>query len=129
MALSAYDVMAFVATADASRARPFYEDVLGLRLLADDPFALVFDAHGTTLRVAKVQQMHLAPYTVLGWIVPDIAGAVAELTGRGVAFERYPGLLHDDRGICTFPGGGQVAWFKDPDGNTLSLTQSGDADA
>jgi catechol 2,3-dioxygenase-like lactoylglutathione lyase family enzyme len=121
--LAGRDVVAFVATRDATRSRAFYEGVLGLRLVADEPFALVFDAHGTTLRVTKVQELAPARHSVLGWLVPDIAAAVDQLAERGVAFERYPGLPQDDRGVCTFPGGGSVAWFKDPDGNTLSLTQ------
>ena len=116
-------VVAFVATRDPDRARGFYEGVLGLRLVADEPFALVFDAHGTTLRVQKVQELAPARHTVLGWLVPDIAAAVRSLSAAGVAFERFPGLPQDDLGVCAFPGGGRVAWFKDPDGNTLSLTE------
>jgi len=123
--LGSCDVVAFVATRDSDRAREFYEGVLGLPLVADEPFALVFDAHGTTLRVQKVQELAPARQTVLGWLVPDIAAAVRQLSARGVAFERYPGLTQDDLGVCTFPGGGRVAWFKDPDGNTLSLTEGG----
>ena len=123
--LRSCDVIAFVATRDADRAREFYEGVLDLRLVADEPFALVFDAHGRTLRVQKVQELAPAPYTVLGWLVPDIAAAVRQLSARGVAFARYPGLPQDDLGVCTFPGGDRVAWFKDPDGNTLSLTEGG----
>ena len=118
-------VVAFVATRDPERARAFYEGVLGLRLVADEPFALVFDAHDTTLRVQKVQELAPARHTVLGWLVPDIAAAVRGLSAGGVRFERFPGLPQDDVGICSFPGGGRVAWFKDPDGNTLSLTEGG----
>ena len=117
-------VVAFVATRDPDRARKFYEGVLGLRLVADEPFALVFDAHGTTLRLQKVQELAPARHTVLGWLVPDIAAAVGSLSGAGVSFERFPGLPQDDLGVCSFPGGGRVAWFRDPDGNTLSLTES-----
>jgi catechol 2,3-dioxygenase-like lactoylglutathione lyase family enzyme len=117
------DVVAFVATRDAARARAFYEGTLGLRVVADEPFALVLDAHGTTLRVQKVQELTPARHTVLGWLVPDIAAAVDGLAARGVAFARYPGLPQDDRGVCAFPGGSRVAWFADPDGNTLSLAQ------
>ena len=121
--LAACDVIAFVATKEPTRAREFYEHVLGLRLVADDPFALVFDANGTILRIAKVPQLAPAPYTVLGWMVPDIIAAVIALTRKAVSFERYPGLAQDDLGVCTFPDAAKVAWFKDPDGNTLSLTQ------
>jgi catechol 2,3-dioxygenase-like lactoylglutathione lyase family enzyme len=116
-------VVAFVATRDAAAARAFYEGVLGLRLVADEPFALVFDANGTTLRVQKVQELSPARHTTLGWLVPDIAAAVGQLAAKGVAFERYPGLPQDALGVCSFPDGGRVAWFKDPDGNTLSLTE------
>ena len=118
-------VVAFVATRDPGRARAFYEGVLGLRLVADEPFALVFDAHGTTLRVQKLQELAPARHTVLGWLVPDIAAAVRGLSAAGVAFERFPRLPQDDVGVCSFPGGGRVAWFRDPDGNTLSLTEGG----
>jgi catechol 2,3-dioxygenase-like lactoylglutathione lyase family enzyme len=121
--LGSCDVVAFVATSEPDRARQFYGDVLGLRLVADEPAALVFDANGTMLRIAKVPELAPARHTVLGWSVADIASAVEELTGRGVAFERYEGFGQDERGIWTSPGGGRVAWFKDPDGNTLSLTQ------
>jgi len=121
--LASSHVMAFVATCDPQRARAFYEDVLGLRLVEDEPFALVFDANGTTLRIAKVPALVPAGYTVLGWVVSDIAAGVAALQHRGVMFERFPGMTQDALGICTFPNGSRVAWFKDPDGNTLSLTQ------
>ena len=122
--LDSSDLVAFLATADAGRARQFYEGILGLPLVSDDPFALVFDAHGVELRLTKVAQPVVAPYTVLGWKVTDIASAAAALAGRGVAFERYEGLEQDAQGIWRSPGGGRVAWFKDPDGHTLSLTQA-----
>jgi catechol 2,3-dioxygenase-like lactoylglutathione lyase family enzyme len=122
--LGSSDVVAFVATTNADRAREFYGGVLGLRLLADEPFALVFDAHGTTLRVQKLPELAPARHTVLGWLVPDVAAAIRQLSAKGVAFERYPGLPQDELGIATFPGGSRVAWFKDPDGNTLSLTEA-----
>ena len=123
--LGSRDVVAFVATRDSDRARAFYEGVLGLRVVADEPFALVLDANGTTLRVQKVQDLAPARHTALGWLVPDVAAAVRQLSARGVVFERYPGLPQDDLGVCTFPGGARVAWFRDPDGNTLSLTEGG----
>jgi catechol 2,3-dioxygenase-like lactoylglutathione lyase family enzyme len=116
-------LMAFVATARPDAARAFYADVLGLELRSDDQFALVFDANGTTLRVAKVQQLAPAPFTVLGWVVDDIAAAIDALAGSGVRFERFAGMAQDERGIWTVEGG-KVAWFKDPDGNLLSLSQS-----
>jgi catechol 2,3-dioxygenase-like lactoylglutathione lyase family enzyme len=116
-------VIAFVATTQAERAKTFYRDVLGLRLLGDDPFALVFDANGTMMRIFKVRELTPAPFTVLGWKVAEIRPAVQTLLNRGVSFERYPGMPQDEAGVWTTPEGHQVAWFKDPDGNTLSLTQ------
>jgi len=116
-------IVAFVATKDAASAKTFYEEVLGLTLVSDDPFALVFDANGTMLRVQKVQELNPAPYTALGWDVADIDAEVDELVRRGVVFNRYEWFLQDHRGIWTAPSGGRIAWFSDPDGNTLSLTQ------
>jgi catechol 2,3-dioxygenase-like lactoylglutathione lyase family enzyme len=121
--LNACDIVAFVATADGARARDFYGSVMGLRLVADEPFALVFDANGVMLRVQKVEAVRPVAYTTVGWSVADIATTVRGLSAKGVVFERYPGLSHDDLGVWTSPNGGRVAWFKDPDGNILSLTQ------
>ena len=122
--LSDRSIIAFVATSDAERAKNFYGDKLGLPLVSEEmPFALVFDAHGTMLRVSIVAKVNPAPYTVLGWQVPDIDAAVEALTEAGVQFERYPGMPQDDLGIWSSPGGARVAWFKDADGNTLSVSQ------
>ena len=121
--LDSSDIISFVATQNPARARKFYEETLGLRLLEDNPFAVVFDAHGTMLRVAKVEKLVPAGYTVLGWKVPDIRAAIASLTKRGVAFERFPGMPQDELGVWSSPSGAKIAWFKDPDGNVLSLTQ------
>lgn len=122
--LGSRDIVAFVATTDPDRARAFYRDVLGLRLTAEDGFALMFDAHGTMLRVVKVRQFAPQPFTVLGWHVDDdIAAAAAALASAGVTFERFPGMEQDALGVWTSPGGSKVAWFRDPDGNTLSLSQ------
>jgi catechol 2,3-dioxygenase-like lactoylglutathione lyase family enzyme len=121
--LASSKVVAFVATRDAARAKAFYGGVLGLRLISEDGFAVVFDANGTTLRVGIVPELVLAPYTVLGWGVDDIAAAVRGLTAAGVQFERYSFLQQDDLGIWSAPGGAKVAWFKDLDGNVLSLSQ------
>ena len=112
-----------VATANAEAARQFYESVLGLALLEDTPFALVFDSNGTTLRIQKVQQLTRAPYTALGWAVRDIRSIVRALAAKGVAFQRYDGLGQDPLGIWRSPNGALVAWFRDPDGNTLSITE------
>jgi catechol 2,3-dioxygenase-like lactoylglutathione lyase family enzyme len=122
--LSEHKPIAFIATRDPARAKTFYEQTLGLRLVSDElPFALVFDLHGIMLRVTPVRELTSAPYTVLGWEVPDITGAAQALQAGGVAFERYPGLEQDELGVWTSPSGARVAWFKDPDGNTLSISQ------
>ncbi|MCC6364544.1 MAG: VOC family protein [Bryobacterales bacterium] len=122
--LSAQSPVAFVPTRDPERARQFYQGVLGLPLLSEElPFALVFDLHGIMLRVTVVRQLNPAGYTILGWNVPDIAAAAQSLTEAGVAFQRYPGLEQDELGIWTAPGGAKVAWFQDPEGNILSISQ------
>jgi catechol 2,3-dioxygenase-like lactoylglutathione lyase family enzyme len=121
--VSASRLIAFAATKDPQGAREFYEDVLGLRLVADEPFALVFDANGTMLRIQKVEQTVTLPYTALGWQVDDIAETVRGLAAKGVTFERYPSMEQDELGVWTSPGGTRVAWFKDPGANLLSLTQ------
>ncbi len=121
--LGSSELVAFVATTDLDRARAFYGGVLGLPLVEEGPFACVFDAHGTQLRVTPVAEILTAPYTVLGWAVVDIAATVRALGGAGVRFERFAGMEQDELGVWTAPGGARVAWFPDPDGNVLSLTQ------
>ena len=116
-------VIAFVATQKPAKARKFYEETLGLKLVEDGLFALAFDAKGTMLRVQKVEKLTPAQHTVLGWDVPDISAAIKDLNKRGVRFERFDGIAQDELGVWTSPAGGKIAWFKDPDGNTLSLTQ------
>jgi predicted enzyme related to lactoylglutathione lyase len=116
-------IVAFVATKKPELAKAFYRDVIGLTLVEDTPFALVFDDGGTMLRVQRVKDLNLAPYTALGWNVPDIDTAVASLVAAGVVFERYSFVPQDEHGIWTTPDGSRIAWFKDPDGNTLSLAQ------
>jgi catechol 2,3-dioxygenase-like lactoylglutathione lyase family enzyme len=121
--LSSSSIMAFLATRDAAQSLSFFRDTLGLHLLADEPSALVFDANGTILRVTKVKHVAPVPYTVLGWRVVDIGAAVRSLAGRGVRFERFVDKEQDQSGVWISPSGANVAWFKDPDGNVLSLTQ------
>ena len=121
--LGGESLVAFVATTDLARAEAFYRDVLGLRHQGTNPFASVFDANGTMLRVTLVDERAQAGYTVLGWRVDDIAATIAELTGRGVEFHRYEGMGQDGLGVWTAPDGARIAWFSDPDGNTLSLSQ------
>jgi catechol 2,3-dioxygenase-like lactoylglutathione lyase family enzyme len=121
--LAGNKVVAFVPTNDTARARAFYERVLGLVTVSEDGFALVLDAGGTPVRVTKVGDFAPAPFTVLGWEVADIRRAVAGLVQKGIAFERFGGMDQDPSGIWTAPGGARVAWFKDTDGNVLSITQ------
>jgi catechol 2,3-dioxygenase-like lactoylglutathione lyase family enzyme len=121
--LSSQKLMAFAATRNPARAKEFYGSKLGLPLVSEDGFALVFDANGTILRVATVRELVPAPYTVLGWEVEDIENAVKELGKSGVEFEQYGTFPQDELGIWTAPDGARVAWFKDPDGNTLSVSQ------
>jgi catechol 2,3-dioxygenase-like lactoylglutathione lyase family enzyme len=121
--LGSKQLVAFVATAAPAKAKKFYRDTLGLRLVDDNPFALVFDAHGTMLRVTRVEKVVLAGYTVIGWQVSDIVDMVMRLKKAGVRFQRYDGMGQDKLGIWQSPSGAKVAWFKDPDGNTLSVTE------
>lgn len=128
--LGSAPLMAFVATDEPAASKAFYTQTLGLRLVADESFALVFDANGTPLRVQKVREHTPLPYTVLGWIVADIAAVVRRLGTEGVHFERYGWFQQDATGVWTAPDGTKVAWFRDPDGNVLSLTQqAGTTDA
>ena len=121
--LQSSDVVAFAAATDLHRARLFYEQTLGLPVVEHNDFACVLDANGTMLRVTAVPEVARAGYTVLGWRVTDIVTAVRSLKAKGVAFERYDRIDQDEDGIWTAPGGDKVAWFADPDGNILSLTQ------
>jgi catechol 2,3-dioxygenase-like lactoylglutathione lyase family enzyme len=120
-------VVTFLLTRSADAAIAFYRDTLGLTYLRDDGFALVFDLSGVMLRIGKVETLTPAQNTVLGWEVDDIAASVRKLEEKGVAFERYPNMGQDAQGICTFPNGDKVAWFKDPDGNVLSFSQHSQA--
>jgi len=121
--LSTCDLIAFVPATDIDRARRFYAETLGLTLMDENPAACVFDAHGTMLRVTPVEDMTPARSTVVGWAVADIGGIVQRLTNDGVVFQRFDGMEQDDLGVWKAPSGDLVAWFTDPTGNTLSLTQ------
>ncbi|HEX9796518.1 MAG TPA: VOC family protein [Anaerolineales bacterium] len=121
--LSQASVIPFLATTQPDQSRRFYEDVLGLSLVADEPSALVFDAGGSMLRVSKVKQFTPAPHTALGWQVESIRRFARWLIDRGIEVLRFEGMPQDDLGVCVFPNGTQVVWFKDPDGNLLSLTE------
>lgn len=121
--LASAPVIAFVTVSSAAHALNFYRDTLGLELVEDTPYAVVFDCAGVMLRVAIASQVHPSPSTVLGWNVDDIAASVNELLAKGIKFQQYGFLEQDDLGVWTAPGGAKVAWFTDPDGNVLSLTQ------
>ena len=116
------NIVAFVPTKDAEKARAFYVDVLGLRFLKDDGFAMVLDANGIMVRVARAQ-FTPAQFTILGWQVKNIEKVAAELQEKGVHCERFGFFEQDALGIWTAPTGDKVAWFKDPDGNVLSVSQ------
>jgi predicted enzyme related to lactoylglutathione lyase len=127
MSLLSARPVAFILTADRVRAKPFYAGALGLPILAEDDFAVTFDlGEGATIRLTDLPDHRPGQHTVLGWNVADIRDAVAALKARGVSFRIYEGFGQDEAGVWTPPGGGaQVAWFTDPDGNVLSLTQFG----
>jgi catechol 2,3-dioxygenase-like lactoylglutathione lyase family enzyme len=118
-------MIGFVATTNPDRAKTFYGDTLGFRLMSDDQFALAYDANGTMLRVAKAREFTPARGTVLGWEVDDIRAAIRDLTSRGVHFEQFnlPFMKQDELGVWSPANGDYVAWFKDPDGNMLSVSQ------
>jgi catechol 2,3-dioxygenase-like lactoylglutathione lyase family enzyme len=121
--LSAAKAGCFVCVTDRARAKAFYGQTLGLKLKYEDDFAIVFDSNGTTLRVSPVKDLRPQPFTVLGWEVPDIKMAVKALAGAGIEFVRVQGLPQDELGIWSPAAGIFVAWFKDPDGNMLSVAQ------
>lgn len=117
----------FVLTADRARSRPFYADVLGLRLMGEDQHAATFDTgNRTPMRLTDLPGHRGSGHTVLGWHVADIHAAMAALKAKGVAFQIYDGFGQDAEGVWASPdGGAKIAWFLDPDGNGLSLTQFG----
>jgi catechol 2,3-dioxygenase-like lactoylglutathione lyase family enzyme len=121
--LSSEKLVAFVPTRDQKQARAFYEGVLGLTFISEDSFALVLDANGTKIRIANAPEFKPAQFTILGWMVSDIEITVTELQTKGIVFEKFGLNGQDERGIWSAPGGDKVAWFKDPDGNILSVSQ------
>ena len=120
------NIIGFVPTTDKAKARGFYEDVLGLEFQEEDTFAVVMNANGIDIRIVDVGRFTPFGFTILGWAVEDIAETVTSMRAKGVEFETYDGLDHDDLGIWTAPDGARVAWFKDVDGNTLSVSQDTD---
>ena len=123
--LGSQSIVGFVPTKDFGRAKEFYGDTLGLRVVSEDQFAVVFESAATMIRVVKVGDFTPVKFTILGWLVDDIDETAAALQKRGVVFERFPGMEQDEQGIWRAPGGARVAWFKDPDGNVLSISFHG----
>ena len=121
--LGSSDLVALIGVADLEQARAFYCGVLGLAAVGEDSHAVTVDAHGTLLRLTGVGTPSPAPYSVLAWRVDDIGSAVDELAGRGVVFARYDSVEQDGPGVWSAPDGSKVAWFRDPDGNNLSVVQ------
>jgi catechol 2,3-dioxygenase-like lactoylglutathione lyase family enzyme len=122
--LGKFNIVGFVSIVDVPSAKAFYRDTLGLRLVMEEPpFALVFDANGIMVRLGMAKELPPAHGTVLGWQVPEIAATVKELGQAGVRFERFEGMAQDALGIWTSPTGAKIAWFKDPDGNILSVSE------
>ena len=118
-----HGVVTFLIANDTDAALRFYRDTLGLTYLHDDGFALVFDLDGVMLRISNIPTFKSEQHTVLGWRSKDIGADVEQLEAKGIVFNRYPHLEQDDDGICTFPNGDKVAWFRDPSGNVLSISQ------
>lgn len=116
-------IIGFIPTKNAERARSFYQDMLGLRFLSDDSFAIAMDSNGIMVRLVRMEQFTPAPYTILGWQVEDLSSTVKALAADGLVFQRYSFLKQDEDGIWTAPEGARVAWFQDPDGNLLSFSQ------
>lgn len=123
-ALSNARPVVIICTRDRAASEPFYRDVLGLTMTGSDDFAAVFDIGGAPLRLSTVGDWKAHEHTVFGFAVDDIRKTVAALVKKGVSFTIYPGFGQDENGIWTTPDGSvKVAWFSDPDGNNLSLTQ------
>jgi catechol 2,3-dioxygenase-like lactoylglutathione lyase family enzyme len=122
MTFGDYEVMAMAATVEPERAKAFYRDILGLKLQDHNQFALIFKAGRTTLRIQKVDRFTPFPFTLFGWKVPDIGATAQYLKDKGVVLERFPGLQQTELGIWVSPAS-KIGWFKDPDGNILSLTE------
>ena len=121
--LSGEKIRAFVPTIKPDKAKSFYKDLLGLKLLSEDNYALEFDANGTLLRITTVQDLKPQLFTILGWGVDDISSTITSLNEKNIFCEKYDFLEQDNLGVWTAPNGSKVAWFKDPDGNVLSLTE------
>jgi catechol 2,3-dioxygenase-like lactoylglutathione lyase family enzyme len=116
-------LVGFAITTDYEAARAFYEGKLGLEFVEQNQFALVLRSGGHMIRIVKLPEFTPAQGTVMGWEVADVAAVVKWLKGRGVTTEKYPFVPDKEWGIWEAPGGDKVAWFKDPDGNVLSVSE------
>ncbi|MEM9739207.1 MAG: VOC family protein [Pseudomonadota bacterium] len=123
MARSDQPLFSFVPISDADTAKAFYGGVLGLDLLEESPFAVVYRVPGGTLRLATTPHFTPQPFTLVGWVVTDLSSEMETLSDQGVDFLRYDGFGQDEYGVWTVPDGTKICWFTDPDGNVLSLTQ------
>src|SRR5690348_5633909 len=123
MTIDSAKIMGFVPTRDMTRAKSFYVDILGLRCVHEDGFALALDANGIQVRVTKVEDFKPQVFTILGWDVRDVDATVKDLAVKGISFERYGMPNQDENGIWNSPSGARIAWFKDPDGNVLSVAE------
>lgn len=121
--LAQQKLKAFIPTTQPDIAKHFYKDILGLKFISEDKYAIEFDANGTLLRVAIVPELIPQMFTILGWNVQDINSVIKALNEMGIICEKYHFMEQDDSGIWTSPSGSKVAWLKDPDGNILSLTE------
>lgn len=121
--ISGSKLIGFIPTQNPERALSFYQDVLGLRFISEDSFAIVMESNGIMIRLVRIEKFTAAPYTILGWQVDDIESTVKQLIAKGLVFNRYPFLEQNEDGIWTAPEGAKVAWFHDLDGNTLSFSQ------
>jgi catechol 2,3-dioxygenase-like lactoylglutathione lyase family enzyme len=110
-------------TSRIPEAEKFYSEVLGLPLKARSHGALVYSVGGSDLRVSPVPATQPSAHTVVGFAIADIRTAVDTLAARGIILERFAAFPHDPQGVLTTPDGAQVAWFRDPDGNLLSIVQ------
>jgi catechol 2,3-dioxygenase-like lactoylglutathione lyase family enzyme len=126
MPLAHSSPVTFLFTRDREKAKAFYQDVLGLTFVSSDEFADRFDLNGVPLRIVPIADHVPSPHTVLGWDVADIHATTASMKAKGVSFEIYDGFGQDDSGVWTSPEGrAKIAWFLDPDGNNLSISEHG----
>jgi catechol 2,3-dioxygenase-like lactoylglutathione lyase family enzyme len=123
MKLKDSKMVGFLATSSPDISKLFYDEILDLTLIEETPFALVFESVNAVIRIQKTEEVFPPPYTTIGWEVENIEFTARALSESGVQFERYEGMNQDYLGVWDVPNGSKVAWFKDPDGNLLSITE------